>query len=294
MTSITANTDKISARANFRAKTLRRSREQKYDAVRSTTNSYGEERETLLQAEAQGRQLANHPNATASQLKQSDANVEECKEAVATANTYRLKAEAVWDAAARLDDAVNRYLAQNANNVLEDVSIEPKQTDTLAHLDAKRDVFKANHKGTNETVTPIASLNEQIAAFVAKRGLPARLSLEKGRVSVLPPLALTGHSEAGGLSSVADALALVAYYMPQALVTDLQAQAAELVKGKVQLDPAEKAKRLAAIDAELLELDMLEGELAWRRFAETDVLEFRPGLDPRALLGVRGPKPRRS
>lgn len=83
-----------------------------------------------------------------------------------------------------------------------------------------------------------------------------------------------------------DVLALLAWFDPEHLEAKLIELIDELPKPKLAMTPTEKAKRLASIASELLDLERLEIAHIDAAQDEGTIIPVRGNIDPQALLGI--------
>lgn len=83
-----------------------------------------------------------------------------------------------------------------------------------------------------------------------------------------------------------DPLALLAWFDPELLETKLNELIDKTPKPKLALTPQEKAQRLASIKSELFSAEQLECAHIEAAKAEGTVIDQRPNVDIRALLGL--------
>lgn len=136
-------------------------------------------------------------------------------------------------------------------------------------------------------------------ADLAREGAP-RVSFSNGMASLrLPVVGIDaepnsiGHS-GGSLPSAPDAHGLAAYFFHDQLAQIIKAEVAQHYKDlPVTLSAAEKRHRTADIEASILQATRVECAAIYHLRDQGISFAFRADTDPRALLGVDGPAPRR-
>lgn len=112
------------------------------------------------------------------------------------------------------------------------------------------------------------------------------------RLSIRPPLmdigAEPGLSSSGNIPKAHDALALLAWAMPERVLEAVEASIDAAYLGvDVQLDPHERQRRKREIKAKILAAERIECEAIWQLIEQgDDSVRFRPDTDPRAILGI--------
>jgi hypothetical protein len=132
-----------------------------------------------------------------------------------------------------------------------------------------------------------------ISALVQQKAEAPRLVLAGKKPSITWPVDAAPLIDIGPgkiLSFVA-AAPLLCWATPDRVIDELLAQLDAAYEGKEVMSAAQRAKALAVLDADDLQLQRIEAELGWALRASGIAHKFRPTIDPRAVLGVDGPAP---
>lgn len=169
-------------------------------------------------------------------------------------------------------------------------AIVDKQRAEVARL--KREADDVDH--TPDRIESVKRRARQQLEELAARGAPVVSGAgEAGvRLSIQPPLmdigAEPGHSSGGLIPKAHDALALLAWAIPDKVMEAVEASIDEAYLGvDVQLDPHERQRRRREIKAAILAAERIECEARWQLIeAGDETIRFRPDCDPRAILGI--------
>lgn len=215
-----------------------------------------------------------------------------------TAHLAQRRAEAQDDGPGRLagDDH------EPAPLDLEEVSVDEPDTDEACR-EVIADVTQESAGGYTERqeveqAPPPAQYAKDSARLeverLAARGKPrvTQPSATEEVSIVWPAKALNASGRAshpGERPQVVDVEAMAARYWGDQIIADVEAEIDRAYAGiELTLEPHERRKRLRQIDAKILHLQRREAAAIWKlieEFGDEDVT-FRPGTNPRALLGI--------
>jgi hypothetical protein len=164
---------------------------------------------------------------------------------------------------------------------------------TIADAQQQRAALAPRRKALATALPPKDEMARAITALVQQKAEAPRLVLAGKKPSITWPVVAAPLIDIGPgqiLSFVA-AAPLLCWAMPNKVIDELLAQLDTAYEGKEVMSATQRAKALAALDAEDLQLQRIEAELGWALRASGIAHKFRPTIDPRAVLGVDGPAP---
>lgn len=194
----------------------------------------------------------------------------------------------------RLSSGTARYARANAGRLTSAAPVTVPKNATAEGCQDQRKSLLVSRKAVDDELIPFEDARAQILDWVLQR----KQGLQLARLRPGKPPRVTGPIEAfpaipmaGGIFTVSDTVAIACWLNPEKVIDDLTEQLRQQYDGKSGLSAREKAAQLAAIDAEILQVERVEAEIVWRQRAQGIPTPFRPTIDPRALLGVEGPTP---
>ena len=217
------------------------------------------------------------------------------------------------DPVAHLIQAIDRYLRDLAGTELKAIkaaAVQLKGKESLA--DAIDRVRNERAKLAAQLITvksaPIPSKDAKAKARaaiddLAQRGTPDIRALIEGSGPITWPLVDTRAQLSGFVQGVEgaptlygqaigeaiDVPALLGWAIKPALIAALDAEIDSQSDDAAALTDAERAKRTAALLAQILDCERQE---CWVIEQSDGRLEYRPDVDPRAVLGLEGPAPK--
>lgn len=172
------------------------------------------------------------------------------------------------------------------------VAVKAVGDDAAAVARAKdtTDALLAGRKNIEKAQIPFEMALSALLAEVdtAAKGITVSLGV-KGRPIIRWPTEMLAGAEPymGVIPTVVPPQALLAAYAHDALVADVEKQLRVLYeKLPLTLTPAEKAKRLKKADDDILAAQRVEAATIWAARAAGVPADWRPDIDPRAVLGV--------
>lgn len=187
-----------------------------------------------------------------------------------------------------------RYARANAGRLTPAAAITPPKNATVDGCQEQRKGFLAKRNDVDGGLIPFEDARRQVLDAVLK--IKQGPQLAKPRAGKPPKItwpfeAYPSVPMAGGIFTVTDAVAIACWLNPEKVIDDLTEQLRQQYEGQTGLTAKEKATQLAAIDAEILQVERIEAEIVWRQRAQGIPTPFRATIDPRACLQVNGPAP---
>ncbi len=165
------------------------------------------------------------------------------------------------------------------------VKLKPGETHQQAVVDLRVKIVKllGERSQVERAALPVDEIKAQAKKWITKRAIEGRPAIvathEKFdvRFTAMDPASFTPSL---------DPLALLAWYDPEFLEGRLNELIDEMPKPKFALTPSEKAERLASIKTELADAERLECALIDDAMDAGVILDHRPNVDIRCLLGL--------
>lgn len=209
----------------------------------------------------------------------------------------------------RIVASIRNWLLQvPASAVLEDASrvasdeVSDSETVDQGVVRCREDIErqKSVRAHVARSVPPLGDLHAAAAAYVealAVRGRP-RVSISSGQLTVRAAVIESVGNIGGARARDENALAVAAWLHPEAVVERLREQidevhAAEVRRGMLVMTTAERDRRLAELDEDILRLERLEEFYVDVGAQYGLAVERRSDADPRAVLGVTMRRPQR-
>lgn len=175
-------------------------------------------------------------------------------------------------------------------------------TETISTQRAERARLLGSRKGVRNAPPSADEAEAGLLAELAdlaRDGAP-RVSFSGGRASLRMPMVGVDAEpnsmggDPGILPVTGDAHGLAAYFFHDQIAEIIKSEvAAHYADIPMVLSAAQKRQKHAEIDAAILEVERIECAAVWALRDQGISFAFRPDTDPRALLGVDGPAPRR-
>lgn len=156
--------------------------------------------------------------------------------------------------------------------------------DDLAEVDAAPDHVAAIKRQAKQHVDALAARGAPLASGVGVAGGRFRIEGPQRDIGAQP----SDRVEAGHIPRSDDALALIAWAMPEKVLEAVEADIeAAYAAVDLQLAPHEKQRRRREIKAAILKAERIECAALWEIVERgDDTVRFRPGTDPRAIFGI--------
>lgn len=169
-----------------------------------------------------------------------------------------------------------------------------KLPEFVAEKRARLAELRAKRKETASAPLPPEMVKAQLRAKVSALASAGqlRVNTDAGAVDLVWPMkALNAEPPRNNPSAVPRAIdteAVLAFLFGDRIIEEAARAVDEAYEGtELVLDPFEKRKQLAELDAQLLELERAEVDAILALLAAGDrSIDFRPGTDPRAILGL--------
>lgn len=200
--------------------------------------------------------------------------------------THRARHHAIAD----LNGRIRRYLDMLPADALLDDAKPPKiklkgETHQQAVANLRGQIVKLiSERGQVERAAlPIAEIKAQVKKWITERSMRTVPQIVATHETFTVKLE---HYIDGALAPVPDIAAMLAWFDPEHFEAKLMALIDQMPKPKLAMTPSEKAERLAAIKVELGDAERLECALVDDAMDNGIIIDHRPNVDIRALLGL--------